>query len=289
MARTYTDIKQEMGERFMADEYMQARYGFTPDASFDATFSKVSVENIFFSAAAFGIWALEKLFDYHSSEVAGLMERQKAHTERWYVSKAKAYMPGYELVEDTDYYDTSAMTDDEINAARIIRYAVAVEKAGQIYIKVATDANGERSPLVAETLAGFIGYMKEVKDAGVILEYINEPAEHFRLTMTVYYNPMVLTSTGDSQTGGTPVHDAIREFIRDLPFNGEYRNLSLVDRLQLVEGVVIPELKAAETSRDGLNWETIDAKATPHSGYYKIYDENTDLRLTFVPYETVSD
>ena len=56
----------------------------------------------------------------------------------------------------------------------------------------------------------------------------------------------------------------------------------------MIEGVVIPELKAAEASKDGVAWETIDAKAVPSSGYYKIYND-ADLQLTFKPYETVSD
>ena len=289
MVRTYKEVKSEMTERFMSSEYMQFHYGFGPNESFDATFSKVSVENIFFSAVAFGLWSIEKLFGYHKTEVAELISELKPHSERWYATKAKAFMLGHELVDGEDYYDTTGMTSDEIEAALVVKYAVAVEKAGVVFLKTATDLDGERAPLSPEVLAGLVSYMKEVKDAGVVLEFINAQPEHFRLTMTIYYNPMVLTNTGDSHQGGTPVLDAIRDFIKNLPFNGEYRNVSLVDRLQEIEGVVIPELKVVETSRDGLTWEAVDAKAVPYSGYYKIFDEEQDLNLTFMPYATVSD
>jgi hypothetical protein len=288
MARDIKDIKREMTDQFMASEYMRQRYGFGAGESFDTHFSTVSLESIFFAVAAFGFWALEQLFGYHKTECAELISELKPHSERWYANKAKAFMLGRELVEDEDYYDTTGMADEEIERARVVKYAVAVEKAGVVYIKVATDSGSERVPLPDEQLEGLKSYMKECKDAGVVLEYINAPAEHFRLTMTIYYNPMVMNNEGVSFSGGQPVHDTIRAFIKNLPFNGEYRNASLVDALQVIEGVVIPELKAAEASKDGVAWETIDAKAVPSSGYYKIYND-ADLQLTFKPYETVSD
>jgi hypothetical protein len=121
-----------------------------------------------------------------------------------------------------------------------------------------------------------------------VVEIVNEPAEYFALELTVYYDPMVLDSSGVAFDGSTPVQDTIKRFIRELPFNGEYRNAALVDALQAIEGVVIPELVKASVSRDGISWETVDAKINPYSGYYKIYNEGSDLKLTFISYETIS-
>jgi hypothetical protein len=64
--------------------------------------------------------------------------------------------------------------------------------------------------------------------------------------------------------------------------------MALVDALQQIEGVIIPELHLAETSRDGQRWEQVNAKSIPYSGYYKIYNDD-DLNITFTPYQTVSD
>jgi hypothetical protein len=289
MARTIVEIKTEIATRWMLDEVIQQRYGFAAGSEFDATFSKVSVESVMFYVVAVTIWTLEKLFDIHKSEITGIINELKPHSLRWHVSKAKAFMLGHALVTDADYYDTSAMTDEQVTAAQVVKYAAAVEKAAVVYLKIATANSGEPAPLTPAQAEGFEAYIKEVKDAGVVVEVINEPAEYFRLTMTVYYDPMVLDDTGMAFSAGVnPVQDTIKYFIKNLPFNGEYRNVALVDALQRIEGVVIPELRLAETSRDGQSWEQIDAKSIPYSGYYKIYDD-ADLNITFTPYQTVSD
>jgi hypothetical protein len=288
MARNIADIKKEITDRLVIDEVMQRAYGFAAGTAFDAAFSKVSTEGILFYIFANEAWTLEKLLDLHRDEVAAMIEELKPHSLRWYVNKAKAFMLGHALVTDTDYYDMSVLTDEQVNAARVVKYASAVEKSAVVYLKIATDQNGEPAPLPAQQLAGFEAYINEVKDAGVLINVVNEPAERFRISMTVYYDPMVMDNTGRVFNGASPVQDTIKNFIKNLPFDGEYRNASLVDALQQIEGVVIPELHLAETSRDGQTWEQVDAKASPQSGYYKIYADD-DLNITFTPYQTVSE
>jgi hypothetical protein len=289
MARSISDIKKEITDRFMLDEVIQQRYGFAPGAGFDATFSRVSIESIMFYTIAAAIWTLEVLFDRHREEVTSIINELKPHSLRWYVGKAKAFMFGHALVPDTDYYDTAGMTDEQVAVAKVVKYAAAVEKSAVVYLKVATDQDGEPTPLSEAQAEGLRAYIKEVRDAGVMVEVVNEPAEYFRLNMTLYYDPMVLDDTGMAfSAGARPVQDTVRRFIKNLPFNGEYRNVALVDVLQQIEGVVIPELHLAETSRNGQDWEQVNAKAIPHSGYYKVYSED-DLNITFTPYQAVSD
>jgi hypothetical protein len=287
MARSIADIKKEITGQWMASEVIRQRYGFEPDAAFDATFSKASIESLLFYIIATAMWTLEKLFDAHRAEVSSIIDELKPHSLRWYVSKAKAFMLGYALVQDSDYYDIAGLTDEQITAAQVVKYAAAVESGAVVYLKIATDTGGEPMPLPAQQLDGFKFYISEVKDAGVVVEVVNEPAEHFRINLTVYYDPMVMDNTGVTfGAGATPVQNTVKEFIKNLPFNGEYRNVALVDALQQIEGVVIPELHLAETSRDGQQWEQVDAKSIPYSGYYKIYNDD-DLSITFTPYQTI--
>jgi hypothetical protein len=287
MARTIAEIKKQITDRFINDPVVRERYGLAPDASFDSAFSKVSIESIIFFCVAACAWTIEMLFDLHKKEVQDIIDELKPHSLRWYVSKAKAFLLGYLLFPDTDYYDLSGLTDEQIEAARIIKYAAGVERLSVVYLKIAGDQNGEPAPIDAAALAGFTKYIQEVKDAGVVIEVVNEPAEHFRLRMDVYYNPMVLNSQGQSfSTGAYPVQDAIRAFIKNLPFNGEYKNVALTDVIQQIDGVVIPELLLAETGTNGLTWEAVNAKATPWSGYYKVYQES-DLNIQFKPYESI--
>jgi hypothetical protein len=282
MARTIKEIKDGMTARFVADETVVAKYELEAGKTFDEQFSTVSIESLLFYIVAAAQWSLETLFDHHRTEVSALITELKPHSLRWYVSKAKAFMPGRPLLPDTDLYDTSGMTAEAIAAAQVVRFAAAVESEAVVYLKIAGEDNGERAPISADALVAFREYIREVKDAGVMVEVINETPDHFRLTMTVYYNPMVLDGTGMNFDGERPVQDAVKKFVGDLPFNGEYRNVDLVDALQQIEGVEIPELHVAETSRDGVNWTAVNAKTTPYGGYYRIYNE-PDLNITFTP------
>ena len=284
MARNIADIKQEITQYWMSEEEVQRAYGTQPGDSFDAKFSKSSIESIKFYIQAVAVWALEKLFDIHKAEITAIIDELKPHSLRWYVSKARAFLLGLSLVPDTDRYDTSAMTDEQVKAAQVVKYCSASESDGIVYLKVATDQGGEPAPLPADAYNAFKEYIAEVKDAGVVIEIVNDPAKHFRLQMTVYYNPMVLSEAGVSLADGTtPVQDVIKNFIKSLPFDGEYQNAKLVDALQAVDGVVIPELHLAESSEDGYTWTQINAKEKPLSGYYKVYNED-DLQIIFVAY-----
>lgn len=289
MARSIEEIKKDMTDRYLSYETIRNAYGLPEGANFENTFSKVSIESIIFYVVAFSTWVLEILFDVHEEEVSNTIAESKPGTLRWLVNKAKEFMPGYNLVTDTDYYDTSGMTSEQITNAQVVKHAAAVENNSIVYLKVAGDVNGVPGQLAQEYIDGLRSYIKEIKYAGVEIRIVNEPADHYRLQMIVYYDPKILNSSGAALLGGDPVRDAIRNFLRSLPFNGEYRNVDLVDTLQAVDGVVIPELILPEVSVTGLegSWRQVEAIAIPDSGYYKIYDEDNEMNLTFRPYEAI--
>jgi hypothetical protein len=289
MARTIATIKADITTQFMSNTVLADKYGFTVGDAFDATFSKVSFESIWLYICAYCAYVIEVLFDTHKAEIDDLLEQQKPHRRTWYENMAKAFMFGYSLVVDEDYYDTTGLTDAAITAAKVVKYSAAVEKKGVVYMKVAgEDSSGNRQPISAAQQTAFEAYMKEIKDAGVVIEVVNSNPQHFRLTMALYYDPMVLDATGMNLSDGTyPVVDAIKSFISNLKFNGEYRNASLVDTLQAIDGVIIPELHLSELSSDGATWTPVDAKVTPDSGYCKVYAD-ADLNITYTAYQSIS-
>lgn len=286
MARTVAEIKKVMTDEFMNSSVMATKYGFSVGDTFDNTFSKVSIESIWFYVVAFGMAVFEKLFDAHKSEVAEAIATERPHTLIWYKNKALAYMHGYELVPDTDYYDTTGMTDEEITAAKVVKNASAVEKANVVYVKVATGTPGK---LPDDQEAGLNAYFSEVKDAGVKLQIVNRDADYYRAVIDIYYDPMVLNSSGiNAVTGNESVRDAVKTFIASLPFNGQFRHDDFRNHLAALEGVVMSELKLSQISANGTSYNDIDAYVTPDSGYMKIY-ENAHLTLNYRVYETVSD
>lgn len=286
MARTIAQIKEEMTSAFMNDSTLAEQYGFTEGASWSKTFSAVSIENLLLYIVAAAIWALEVLMDKHTQEIEEYIAQMKPHSLRWYVRKAKAYRHGQLLIDGTDTYPD--MSEEDIEAAEVVKFAAATEASATVYIKVATEESGKKHPLSAEQLAGFREYLAEVKDAGVRVDIINEAASGLRLNMDVYYNPMILSSQGiNHSTGEDVVKQTIERYISNLPFNGEFRSSSLVDALQAVDGVVIPELTSAFENYDGRSWRAINAKSQPYSGYYEYNEDN--IQINYIAYESVSN
>lgn len=291
MAQKIADIKKEITDYFIQNETVIALYGLDTSKTFEDQFSKVSLESILFYVVAVAIWSLQVLFDTHKAEMTALIAEKKPHRLKWYRDKTLSFQYGRDLIDDNDLYDNTDVTDEQIALERVVKYAAAVEQAGVVIVKVATastpstgSGSGDRVPLDGDQEEALTAYLKEIKDAGVKLSLVNEEANTFTATLDIYYDPMVLNASLNSlANGGNPVREAIADFIANLPFNGEYRNSALVDRLQSVEGVVIPELHAS-----AIDGAAILAKANPASGYMKVYNE-VDLVLNAIAYDTISN
>lgn len=230
----------------------------------------------------------ELIFDEHKKEVNTIVTNKTPHRPSWYVDRALMFQFGYTLVAGKDYYDNSALTEDQIESSKVVKYAAAIQSRDKsiLFLKVATDNGGSRVPLPANQLEALKAYFEEIADAGVYIEFINDPADDMRLTLDIYYNALILDNTGSrlDYSSATPVQDAIRNFLANLPFNGSYTNQGLIDVLQKVDGVEIAELKYA-ASRYGAYTEftEINAREIAHSGYYKVTDAN--LTLNFIAHE----
>lgn len=290
MARTVAAIKTEITTNFMADEGLASAYGFEAGAPFDSVFSKVSLESIIFGVVATVIFTLEVLFDSHKSEVSTLLDAQKPHRPRWYRDKVLAFQFGRSLDDDSDEYN------EVVDSERVVKYAAVSEYQGRIFIKVAGGSSTSKAKLTDEQQIALEAYLSEIKDAGVQIgnspgsvSVTNLNADHYRAEINIYYDPMVFSASGMRlDTGANTVKDTIADFIENqIPFNGEYRNASLVDALQRLDGVIIAQLVSASSRPDASeNWSTISVKALPDSGYYRLYDD-TDLTLNFIAYQAI--
>lgn len=266
MARTIAEIKDSMTADFMRNPDVARAYGFETGAAFSSHFSKVSVESLLFYIVACAMWVLENLFDRHKSDVESRIEEIMPHRPKWYRDKVLGFMKDKTLVPDTDHYDTEGMSDGDIEAACVVKYAAASENADAsiLTIKVAGEAGGVRQPLDAETEIQLLAYIGEIKDAGVRVNLVNRTADVFHCEVDVYYDAMLLPETVETQC-----RETIRNYIENLPFNGEYSNMALVDELQKIEGVRIVEMSGATAEVDGESTPTaIDARFTPAAGYF---------------------
>lgn len=285
--RTIEEIKKEITSAWMHDEVLAKAYGY--EVGSEWKFSRVSVENVLCYIVATALWLHERLFEVHREEVETYIAAMKPHTLRWWVEKSKRFQLGSELPEDSCEYDNSGLDEEELAKRQIVKFAAATEQRNIVYLKVAKDAGGEKQPLDESERSAFESYVDEVRDAGVSVEVISEAGCRLQLELTIYYDPMLLDKEGKHLAYGTkPVEEAIKQYIENLPFNGEYRNSELVDRLQEVEGVVIPELESAsERMTDESKWKPIAAYSTPYSGYYAYEAKN--IKIDYKEYERATN
>jgi len=201
------------------------------------------------------------------------------HNGSWYADKAEAFQYGYTLVDDTDTY---AETDED---AQIIAHAAVEEVNGTLYMKVAKEGDDGLEPLSTadpDELTPFTTYINKVKDAGVKIVVVSDEGDDLRMTINIYYDPLVLDGNGILLTDSVtePAKETIVAYIKDLPFNGEFVPAHLIDALQETSGVDIPEITSIE-SRYGTNdYSIIEGKVIPNAGYLVIADD--DLTINYI-------
>lgn len=279
MARSLTTIKAEMTTSFMNNEVLSQRYGFAVGASFDDEFSLVSLENILFSIVALAIFLMDRLFDTHKAEVDEKIRTQKSGGLPWYRFMALEFMYGFDLVTDHDYFDLTGATAEEIAAAKIVKYAAVAEaeESSRVIIKIAGETGGVLAPITDEQKEAFDAYINEVRFAGVQCTVINFLPDQLYLTIQIQYDPLVLNAQGQSILNANyPVNDALQEYMKQLPFNGELRLNHVIDKLQGVPGVIDATILSAESTWIDADTEgygdpqQINVAVIPESGYFEI-------------------
>lgn len=295
MARTITEIKAEIASAFISQETVRSKYGLDDNATFDKAFSPISLESVMFYVVASCIWVLETLFDKHRVEVDERIEALRPHTLRWYVAKTLDYMHNGKFVRAdgvivADYYDTTGMSETEIEKKKVVKYAVATESNTQVLIKVAkNNAKGRPTQLTANELSGLEYYLSQIKDAGVAIKVLNEPADQINVELVVLYDPSILKATYLSENDAdaelreitlSPIDDdskdlldeVVRGVVSQLPFNGEYRNSDLMAAVQGVEGISVADISKVETcSASGTDeFIPVVGYCRPYSGYYSL-------------------
>ncbi len=276
MARTIAQIQQAMLDEIAADATLSGVATNT---------SKMAIFRLYTRIVATCAWTVEVLFDTHKQEMNDLLALLKPHTSRWYANKAKLFQYGYALPIDTDQYDNTGLTDEEIEESQIVKYSAVTEgEDGRLRIKVAKEGD-DLEPLEAGELISFSEYMARIKDAGVRLLITSNTPDKLKMEWDIYFDPLILNSVGQRIDGSelTPVQDAIKDYLKILPFNGVYVLAFHVDAIQKVDGVVIPHIKSALTSYAAFAFTSVNVQYLPDAGYLRFEDDEVDLVLNFIP------
>ncbi|WP_395059980.1 nucleotidyltransferase [Flavobacterium sp.] len=269
MARTVTEIQQQIFANITANEDL---------ATLNST-SKVAIYRLIVFAVSYAVWTLEQLFDIHSAQVDKAIYENKPGTARWYRNMSLAFQFGFNLLTDDDEFDNTGHTTDEIEASKIVRYCSVKEslESSRLIIKIAGESGDDLIPLTLTQITSFGFYMGEVAYAGVKVNIVNNPADKLNLTLRVYRNPLVIDENGNNiLTGGKSVEIALKQYIKNLPFDGELVINDMIDYLRDVPGIENVHVISAQSSYKDLvtglytPFVTIDVKTIPVAGYFEI-------------------
>ena len=275
MARTIEEIQGRILTAIASDQALSAQLTST---------SKVAVFRLFAYIIASSIWLLESIFDNHKKEIDTALYEQKSGTPRWYRNMSLAFQYGFDLLEDSDKFDNTGYTDDQIEASKIIKYCSVKEsiESNRLTIKVAGESGDALEPLDDTQITAFLQYMSEVKYAGVKLNVVNNPADKLLLNMQIYRDVLVIDENGVSiLNGDKPVEKAIRSYMKTLPFDGVLVLNDLIAHIRAVEGVDDANITIATSSfydtatSSYTAFQPINVKTIPIAGYFEIENFNT--------------
>lgn len=293
MARKVSEIKSNIAQNFMSNQFIASSYGLDPNASFENQFSILSFENQLFTVMALVIFTLELIFDTHKAEIDTALANQKKGSKLWYRNMALDFQYGFDLITDSDQFNNTGYTAEQIEASKIIKYAAVTESDAEsrLIIKVATENAAEVLAPINETQKlAFDYYIDEINYAGVKYTIINYAPDRLQLNLTIKIDPKVIDTSGTkilmsaTDVGTKPIETALAEFMKELPFDGKLVLNALIDKLQSVEGVVNPILNAASTSWIDVNtqgygsMQSIYGEVLPVAGYFTWSLDNVEYK-----------
>ncbi len=258
--------------------------------------SKTSLWRQFLEVVSTAYWAFVNVRDLHDKETDFLIQEQKVPNQRWYRNKALSFQYGFDVETDSDVFKPTIQvegidveaTEEQILASKVIKYCAVDRKVianrASLIIKIAGEENGEiiqTSDEVKEALKKWFE-VDGAAAAGDVITYINYKGDILSFSVDVYVNPLVLMSDGRHKINlNYPVEDAIKTYLKNLPFNGEFDVQKFEAAILATEGVLKLKTNKVESKwivpqggdADGYGlFQPISVYKIPESGYFKVED-----------------
>ena len=264
------------------------------------TTSKTGIWRQFLEVVSTAYWAFVNVRDLHDKETDFLIQEQKVPNQRWYRNKALSFQYGFDVETDTDVFKKTIQrlvdgvltdveaTETDVDASKVIKYCAVDRKVianrASLIIKIAGEENGEivqTSDEVKEALKKWFE-VDGAAAAGDVITYINYKGDILSFSVDVYVNPLVLMSDGRHKINlNYPVEDAIKTYLKNLPFNGEFDVQKFEAAILATEGVLKLKTNKVESKwivpqggdADGYGlFQPISVYKIPESGYFKVLD-----------------
>ena len=263
------EIKREITADFISREEIIDAYELD-GRTFEEQFSKVSIESILFYVGAYRALLIEELFEHNLALIDDKIRNQRVHTLGWYRTTALEYQHGKEFRGDLTEYDNSDLTDEEIEAQRIIKKC-SVTKADTDKPTLIVKVHKADGKLDAVEKTAFEAYMDAKADAGVNISVVSENADRLVLYMTIRYDAMLMDEFGKRHLDGKyPVNETVAAHLNSLPFNGTFYPSLLEQELMRQSGIRIATIQLAEAGIEGSAPESFIDEYAPFSGALSI-------------------
>lgn len=257
--------------------------------------SKLSVWRQFVWAVAYAIFMFEQILDRVKTDVEERIAATRPHTKSWYREKALAFQYGHALVPETDYYDNSGLTIDEVESSKIVANAASVKTiisgAGALRLKTVRAVGDEWAPLTEAQLEALTDYMNTISDAGTTVLVTSDVADDVKMVIDAYYDPQVIGADGARLDGSDnePVINAIRSFLKSIEFNGSLVLSKLEDEINSLHGFEVSQIRSAASKYAGYSYNDVTPQTGPitqirssYAGWMKLDEENTVIN--YIPY-----
>lgn len=240
--------------------------------------SKVADWRLWIWLVAVVVHLFERSMDIFTAEIDEKVLATKSHSLPWYQLRALAFQYGHALAFNTELEKYEYLVDDE--AARIVAKASTEELNSYVLVKVTKEAG----ILTTGELVAFKAYMDNVKDAGTPIFAISEPADQFKITADIYYDPQVLAPNGSLLSDGAvfPVIDQLEAYKESIGFNGLLEKTKMVDYMQKAEGILNPVLRVLEAKSHTDPYQIVDVYYKPYSGHYAL--DTGAFIIQYLPY-----
>lgn len=247
--------------------------------------SKVAGWRLFVWIIASRINDLLELFKQHKDAVEQRSKELVLGNTAWYQREALKFQYGDSLEWDPSTLQYSYPADNP--SAKIVKLASSNEGSNnEVIIKVAKLSGNTPEELANPELTAFQNYLNRIKFAGVQVIAVSRPADLMKLSIKVFYDPLVLNSDGSliADSSVFPAEDAINNYLKNLPFDGIFSVTEMIDQLQLAEGVVNPLFQSAHSKFGAFSYQPITDYKTANAGYFAI-DPNFPLSnsINYVP------
>lgn len=242
--RKLDDIKSVMVEQkdrvVELHEEIRGEVLATPGLTTLNSTSKSAIWNLWAFVTAMSIWLHEFLWVRYRVFLEEAARFAQPHTRSWYWRRSLEYQHG-----DTVIVTNGVVGYATVNTSlQIVKAAAVVEANGGIIVKVAKLVSGSLAPLSNPEKTGFEAYLNAIKDAGVVSSVVSQNADVLKMVATITYDPSKQTLTAFQAA----LEAAIVAYVQNLPFDGTFRTLHLVDAMQAVSGFVDVSFDELEAS-----------------------------------------